>query len=92
MTSFSKKVLKIVLSIPLGQTRSYKWVAKKAGKPRAYRAVGTILNKNPWPLIIPCHRVIKDSRQPGGYSRGKIKKKLLLALEQKIVKCLQSKE
>jgi O-6-methylguanine DNA methyltransferase len=92
MTPFAKKVLKIVASIPLGQTRSYKWVAEKSGKPRAYRAVGTILNKNPWPLVIPCHRVIKGSKEPGGYIQGERKKKLLLALERKIVKCLQNKE
>ncbi|MBI5145362.1 MAG: MGMT family protein, partial [Candidatus Omnitrophica bacterium] len=51
MTSFSKKVYKAVLSIPLGETRSYKWVAKKAGRPHASRAVGQVLKSNPYPLI-----------------------------------------
>ncbi|MFH0826593.1 MAG: MGMT family protein, partial [Candidatus Omnitrophota bacterium] len=59
MTSFAKKVYRAVLSIPFGQVRSYKWVARKAGSPRAVRAVGSLLKKNPCPFMIPCHRVIK---------------------------------
>lgn len=53
MTPFARKVYKAVLSIPMGEVRTYKWVAQKAGRPRAYRAVGTILKKNPYPLIMP---------------------------------------
>ena len=64
MTDFEKKVLKIVSKIPLGETRSYKWVAIKAGKPKAYRAVANALHKNPFPVFIPCHRVIPFSRIP----------------------------
>lgn len=92
MTSFEKKVLKVVMTIPLGQVRSYKWVAQKAGKPGAYRAVGTVLRKNPWPLVIPCHRVVKSTNQTGGYNQGTKTKKQLLALERKIRACLQSRE
>jgi len=92
MTPFAKKVYRAVLSIPLGQLRSYKWVAKKCGSPGAYRAVGTILRKNPYPLIIPCHRVIKTNSELGGYSFGGRKnKKLLLELERKIALCIVSK-
>ena len=81
MTPFAKKVYQIVLSIPLGQVRTYKWVAKKAGKPKAYRAVGTILKNNPYPLIIPCHRVVKSNHESGGYVLGVKFKKLILDLE-----------
>lgn len=84
MTSFTRKVYKAVLKIPLGQVRSYKWVAKKIGHPQAHRAVGQVLRNNPYPLIIPCHRVIKSDGDLGGYSRGAKYKKMLLDLEKKI--------
>jgi O-6-methylguanine DNA methyltransferase len=84
MTPFTKRVYKVVLSIPLGEVRTYKWVAQKAGNPRAYRAVGQILNKNPYLLIIPCHRVVASSGDLGGYSRGIKVKKALLDLERQI--------
>lgn len=80
-TNFEIKVLKIVSTIPIGQTRPYKWVAKKAGSPRAVRAVGQVLKKNPFPLLIPCHRVIKNNGSIGGFSLGKKVKKNLLTLE-----------
>lgn len=86
MTPFAKKVYKAVLSIPLGQVRAYKWVAKKTGSPKAARAVGQALRRNPWPLIIPCHRVIAAGGSLGGYSRGINKKKKLLDLEKQILK------
>lgn len=84
MTPFSKKVYKVVLSIPLGEVRTYKWVAQKAGKPRAHRAVGQILKHNPYPFIIPCHRVIASGGKLGGYIWGKKMKRRLLNLERKI--------
>jgi methylated-DNA-[protein]-cysteine S-methyltransferase len=84
MTPFAKKVYKAVLSIPLGQVRTYKWVAKKAGKPKAIRAIGQILKHNPYPLLIPCHRVICSNGKLGGYIFGKKKKKAFLDLERKI--------
>ena len=84
MTDFEKKVLKVVSKIPLGQVRSYKWVAKKAGRPDAYRAVANVLGKNPYPLFIPCHRVIKSSKEIGGYSLGLRLKVDLIKLEKKI--------
>jgi len=92
MTPFTRKVYKAVLSIPIGQVRTYKWVAKKAGKPRAYRAVGQILKNNPYPLIIPCHRVIKSDNEPGGYIFGRKGKKIILDLEKEISLCLANKE
>lgn len=85
MTPFARKVYKAVLGVPLGEVRTYKWVAKKIGKPRAYRAVGQVLKNNPYPLIIPCHRIIESSGKLGGYTRGKRIKKALLELERQII-------
>ena len=84
MTDFEKKVLQVVCTIPLGQVRSYKWVAQRLGKPKAYRAVANALNKNPYPLFVPCHRVVKSSSAPGGYSLGSCLKQELIKFEQKI--------
>ena len=84
MTPFTKRVYKVVSRIPLGQVRSYKWVAEKAGHPTAFRAVGQILKNNPFPLIIPCHRVINADGRLGGYSRGVKAKQRLLGLEAEI--------
>lgn len=92
MTPFAKKVYKVVLSIPIGEVRSYKWVAKVAGSPRAFRAVGQILKNNPYPVIIPCHRVVKSNDKLGGYIFGADKKKSLLEIERKIGLCLKSRE
>ena len=86
MTPFAKKVYKVTLGIPLGEVRTYKWVAKKAGRPRAWRAVGSILKNNPYPLIIPCHRVISSCGELGGYIFGVNNKKSLLDLEKRIKK------
>ena len=91
-TVFAGKVYAVVSKIPLGQVRSYKWVAQKAGKPKAYRAVGTILKNNPFPLIIPCHRVVKNDLSLGGYALGRENKKMLLRLEKEIVLCVASKK
>jgi len=86
ITPFAKKVYKAVSSIPLGEIRSYKWVAQKIGRPRAMRAVGQVLKRNPWPLLIPCHRVICVDGRIGGYSSGQKKKIALLDLEKQIRK------
>ena len=79
-TSFKKKVEEIVAGIPKGQTLSYKQVAAMAGSPRAYRAVGNIMNKNRNPNI-PCHRVIKSDGTLGGYAHGVDKKRRILRQE-----------
>lgn len=84
MNPFALKVYKVVLTIPLGETRSYKWVARKIGSPSAERAVGQALKNNPYPLIIPCHRVVASSGKLGGYSGGAKVKKMLLDLERQI--------
>lgn len=68
-TDFTTAVYNVVGNIPKGQTMTYKEVALAAGRPKAYRAVGNILNKNFDPAI-PCHRVIRSNGQAGGYNRG----------------------
>lgn len=80
MISFTQKVFSIVKNIPKGSVLTYKEVAKKAGKPKAYRAVGNILNKNYNPDI-PCHRVVRSDGKLGGYNRGADKKRKLLESE-----------
>lgn len=81
--SFSHKVLEIVRQIPKGQVRTYLEVAKLSGSPKAYRAVGNILNKNMNPNI-PCHRVIRSDEKIGGYNRGSDLKIKLLTKEKAI--------
>ena len=66
-TEFCRQVWRQTCQIPPGQTRSYGWVAKGVGKPKAARAVGGALRRNPLPLVIPCHRVISASGGLGGY-------------------------
>ena len=84
LTLFQKAVYKVVSQIPFGQTRSYQWVARKTGSPKAARAVGEALKKNPYPIAIPCHRVIRKDGSPGGYCLGKELKKKLLDWEKNI--------
>ena len=79
--SFSSRVYSIVKKIPAGQTLTYKEVARLAGSPRACRAVGNILNRNPDPKTIPCHRVIRNDGSLGGYRWGTAKKRGLLRNE-----------
>ena len=71
----------MVSSIRWGETRSYGWVAGRLGSRRSQRAVGQALRKNPFPLIIPCHRVIRRDGAIGGFSCGRRLKKRLLTLE-----------
>ncbi|MBI2024142.1 MGMT family protein [Candidatus Giovannonibacteria bacterium] len=80
MNLFKKKVFNIVRKIPRGETLIYKDVAIRAGSPKAFRAVGNILNKNYDPKI-PCHRVIRSDGKTGGYNRGFLNKKLILKNE-----------
>ncbi len=80
MKTFTEKVLLVVSKIPKGKTLSYKEVAKKAGSPKAYRAVGSILKKN-YREDIPCHRVIKSDGKTGEYNRGKENKIFILRKE-----------
>jgi methylated-DNA-[protein]-cysteine S-methyltransferase len=78
---FADKVLHVVDSIPYGETLSYGEVAAEAGNPRAFRAAGTACGINPVPLIVPCHRVVQASGDPGNYGGGPEMKRQLLKLE-----------
>lgn len=74
-TPFAQDVYRIVSKIPKGKTMTYAEVARKAGKPGASRAVGSILAKNKDPKRVPCHRVIRSDGGMGGYAFGGVKKK-----------------
>ena len=80
-TDFEMKVWQLTATIPYGETRTYKWIAERMDKPRSVRAVGQALKRNPLPLIIPCHRVIKSDGDLGGYSSGVDIKRRLLEME-----------
>jgi O-6-methylguanine DNA methyltransferase len=70
LTDFERDVLLKTLEIPRGEVRTYAWVAREIGRPRAVRAVGTALGHNPIPILIPCHRVIRSNGGLGEYSGG----------------------
>lgn len=80
-TDFEVRVFKALLKIPYGKTISYKDLAQMAGSPRAYRAVGTAVGKNPFLIIIPCHRVVKSDGSLGGFAYGSDVKRKLLEIE-----------
>jgi O-6-methylguanine DNA methyltransferase len=82
-TKFQQRVWDKLASIPFGETRSYQWLAKAIGQPNTTRAVGNANGKNPIPVIIPCHRVIRKNGALGGFTGGTHLKKYLLELEKK---------
>jgi len=80
-TDFEKKVWLALKEIPYGETRTYKWIAEKIGSPKANRAVGQALGRNPIPIALPCHRIIESDGSIGGYSSGVDIKRRLLEME-----------
>jgi methylated-DNA-[protein]-cysteine S-methyltransferase len=80
-TEFEKKVWNMLKEVPFGETRTYKWIADRIGKPHAFRAVGHALGKNPIPIVFPCHRIIESDGSIGGYSSGVDIKRRLLEIE-----------
>jgi methylated-DNA-[protein]-cysteine S-methyltransferase len=80
-TSFQRQVWESTRLIPYGETRSYSWVAEQIKQPKAVRAVGQALGRNPMPVIIPCHRVLASNGRLGGFSGGLEMKRYLLGLE-----------
>lgn len=80
-TPFQREVWRALQRIPYGETRSYGEVAAMVGRPRACRAVGMADNRNPLPIVIPCHRVVGASGELVGYAAGLDIKRKLLALE-----------
>ncbi len=82
LSAFEQEVLRKTLEIPRGEVRTYAWIAREIGRPRAVRAVGTALGHNPIPLLIPCHRVIRSDGGVGQYSSGGPEaKRAILGLE-----------
>ena len=80
-TPFQKQVWKELSKIPFGRVISYKDLAQKIGKPKAFRAVGNANSKNKFPIILPCHRVIASNGSLGGYALGLASKEKLLVHE-----------
>lgn len=80
-TQFTQKVLRVLQGIPYGEVRSYLWVGKQIGYTMAARAIGQAVKRNPIPIIIPCHRVIREDGTIGGFSQGVNMKRKLLAIE-----------
>ncbi|MCJ7473243.1 MAG: methylated-DNA--[protein]-cysteine S-methyltransferase [Actinobacteria bacterium] len=80
-SEFEKKVWKTASKVPFGKTSSYREIAEHCGRPRAYRAIGNAMGKNPVLLLVPCHRIIKSDGSLGGFSAGLNLKKRLLNLE-----------
>lgn len=84
-TDFQKRVWKAIEEVPYGQTRSYSDIARIIGNPKACRAVGGANNKNPLPIIVPCHRIIGANGTLVGYGGGAKIKAYLLELEQRSI-------
>lgn len=84
-TDFQKRVWKALLKIPRGEVRTYEWIAREIGHPKAIRAVGNAVGKNPLAPEVPCHRVIRKDGSLGGYSGpgGVRRKKRLLRWERR---------
>lgn len=80
-TDFQVNVWKALLKIPLGQLSTYGTIAKKIGKPKASRAVGTAIGSNPVAFLIPCHRVIQSTGIFGGYMWGNTRKTAMIGWE-----------
>ena len=81
LTEFEQAVLRKALEIPRGEVRSYSWVAREIGRPKAVRAVGNALGNNPVPILIPCHRVVRSDGAIGNYALGPAMKIELLSTE-----------
>ena len=78
---FGREVLDQLARVPYGELTTYGALAAKAGRPRAARAVGTVMNRNPVPIVLPCHRVVGSTGSLVGYAGGLDRKRALLELE-----------
>lgn len=81
MSEFQQKVLRKTAEILPGQVRPYSWVAREIGSPKAARAVGTALARNPVPVVVPCHRVVRNDGRIGNYAFGSAVKRAILETE-----------
>jgi len=84
--NLDKKIYKKLLEVPKGKITTYGELAKSVGLKNGQRAVGKIMNKNPYPVIIPCHRVVKSNGKIGGYAYGEEIKSNMLSQEGIIIK------
>ncbi|HEY4679874.1 MAG TPA: MGMT family protein [Nitrosarchaeum sp.] len=84
--NLDKKIYKKLLEVPKGKITTYGELAKAVGLKNGQRAVGKIMNKNPYPVIIPCHRVVKSDGKIGGYAYGEEIKSDMLTREGIIIK------
>ena len=78
VSPFQAEVLRAITAIPPGEVRPYAWVARQVGRPGAVRAVGTAMARNPVPVVVPCHRVIRSDGTVGNYAYGPEMKRALL--------------
>ena len=84
MSEFSERVWRVLQQVPSGKVITYQLLAQAAGKPKAFRAVGTILNHNTQLIVLPCHRVVKSNGSVGEYVSG-IDKKISLLISEGVV-------
>ena len=80
-TSFQRRVWEVTRAIPRGQTRTYGEIARQVGAPRAARAVGQAMANNPWPVVVPCHRVLGSDGRLTGFGGGLEMKRRMLEME-----------
>lgn len=85
LSPFLRIALEICRTIPMGETRSYAWIANRVGSPFAYRSIGQAMAKNPLPIVVPCHRVIGSDGRLVGYTGGLDLKVSLLNLERSFI-------
>ncbi len=81
MSELSSRVYKKLLKVPKGRVTTYAELARAVGVENGQRAIGNIMNKNPNPIIVPCHRVVRSDGSIGGYAFGQAEKELLLSSE-----------
>lgn len=81
ISPFTRQVLAATADVPFGRLETYRGIAQRVGKPRATRAVGNALGRNPIPVVVPCHRVVRSDGALGGYTGGSDIKPRLLAIE-----------
>lgn len=92
LSELEHDVLKTLTKIPRGEVRTYEWVARQVGRPKAVRAVGTICGKNTIPFVVPCHRVVPSTGGVGNYAYGPALKRELLRREGVDVDALENRK